>query len=95
MLVTRRSPAESQRRQVSFLSSAAACRRAARVGAVIHMTDDDLGSTLLGAEIASPRLILKMGGKTAQSFPSELGGSLVSYILLEKLRRTHKGIKTL
>lgn len=71
VLVTRRSPAESQRRQVSFLSSEAACRRAAKVGAVIRMTDDDLGSTLLGAEIASPRLILKMGGQTAQSFPSE------------------------
>lgn len=71
MLVTRRSPAESQRRQVSLLSPEAVCRRAARVGAVIHMTDDDLGSTLFGAEIASPRLILKMGSQVVQSFPSE------------------------
>ena len=71
MLITRRSPAESQRRQVSFLSSEAVCRRAARVGAVIHMTDDDLGSTLFGAEIASPRLILKMGSQAVQSFTSE------------------------
>ena len=47
------------------------CRRAARVGAVIHMTDDDLGSTLFGAEIASPRPILKMGSQAVQSFPLE------------------------